>query len=54
MQRIFETPEIRISVFDSRDAIVTESTGTTAVNNVRQQLLENNQQLQAAQIIVFN
>ncbi|MCH5212728.1 MAG: hypothetical protein J1G06_06920 [Oscillospiraceae bacterium] len=54
MQRIFETPQIRISVFDSRDAIVTDSTGTTAVDNVRQQLLDDHKLLKAEQIIVFN
>ena len=55
MQQIFETPQIRISVFDSRDAIVTESIvpSTTAVDNVRQQLMETHK-LKAEQIIVFN
>ena len=56
MQQIFETPKIRISVFDSRDAIVTDSvvTGITAEDNVRLQLMEKHQQLKAEQIIVFN
>ena len=52
MQQIFETPQIRISVFDSRDAIVTDSTGTTAVDNVRQQLMETHK-LATEEIIVF-
>ena len=54
MQRIFEAPEMRIAVFDSSDAIVTESMiNTTAVDTVRQRLMEKHQ-LETQQIIVFN
>lgn len=52
MQRIFETPEMRISVFDSRDAIVTESTGTTAKDMVKSKLKESHEQMK--NIIVLN
>ena len=54
MQQIFEAPQIRISVFDSRDAIVTESIvpNKTAEDMVKLKLMENHTQLE--NIIVFN
>ena len=56
MQQIFEAPQIRISVFDSRDAIVTDSIvtqDTPAVDAVMTKLMENHKELVREQIIVF-
>ena len=54
MRKIFEAPEMRISAFDSRDAIVTESIvpDTTAGDMVKLKLEEKHGKLE--NIIVFN